>query len=148
MSSQAPRRNTAKRKADFLIERSEAADLVQALRIIAQAGDESEIPLREVGRVDHFASTIEEALKKTNALRMKVRLTRRTLRAISSVNCDLTLNSPYAEDDDHEECKAIDLVEEFLVAAGRKLGQSIFRSPEDRRGIERAAGVDLEHRDL
>ena len=43
---------------------------------------------------------------------------------------------------------AIDLVNEFVIASGRKLGRSIFAAPKDRKFCEEVLGQSLEEIDL
>ncbi len=133
-------------KAEFFMKREEIARLVDAIGIIIGAGFDSALGEEELDKIDEFGTILYRKLKNTKAPQLKVKLTTKTWKAIMYVNGDLTITSTYGEEEDNdpEELRAIDLVNEFLIASARKLGRSVFRSPEDRKIIEKSLGIGLD----
>ena len=129
----------------FQMKRIEVMELIDALRIIAYLGDISGHDLDQVGRIDWFVGELVQTTERTNTPTLQVEFSEDMWGMIMSVNGDLTLLSGYEEDEDPAELAAIDAVNEFLIAAGRKIGCSIFQSPEDKKAIEEAFGENLDH---
>ena len=128
----------------FHVKRQEARELADALSTIAMVGDMSELDLDEVGKIDSFVGQLRDAFEDSKAATVLVTLRDEVWKAIMYVNGDLTIMSCYYKDPDPDELAAIDLVNEFLIASGRKCGRSIFRSPEDKRRMEKALGESLD----
>ena len=131
----------------FQMKRNEVLELIDALRIIAYLEDETGLDLDQVGRIDWFVGELVQTLERTNTPTVQVEFSEDLWEAIMYVNGDLTLSAGDDEDEDPAELAAIDAVNEFLITAGRKVGQSIFQSPDDKKAIEGAVGENLDHLD-
>ncbi len=131
---------------EFDMTLGEATKLRDALHFIAEVGDQSALESDQVGRIDWFVGRIGDGLKGSDGDTVRLSLPEDVWNAIMYVNGDLTILSAWSDEDgDPDELAAIDLVNEFLIASGRKLDRSIFRSPEDKKEIEEALGKNLDH---
>lgn len=130
--------------ATFFMKRQETREFADALNTISMAGDMSELDLCEVEKIDGLVAQLHDVLECAKSSIIRVTLSDDVWKAIMYVNGDLIIMSVYCNNPDPEELAAIDLVNEFIIVSGRKLGRSIFRSREDKKLIEEALGESLD----
>ncbi len=136
---------TSDNKSDtFGMKTESARELTDALVIVEFVGDVNLVEVSELRNVDGFTHQLRYTLRGTEKATVRVTLHQDVWGAIMYVNGEQSIVSGYMEDPDPEELAAMDLVNDFLVASGRKLGCSIFRSPKDREEFEEVLGTKLD----